>query len=95
METKKHRYLMNKMEYVTRKTKFKGYGEDSINVDRESVLAHPERVSALISQNGNAYEEGRGDAWDPIRVLGGFKGSEPRGCARRCAADKRRTRRRC
>jgi pimeloyl-ACP methyl ester carboxylesterase len=31
------------------------------------AVKHPERVSALISQNGNAYEEGLGDAWDPIR----------------------------
>lgn len=31
------------------------------------AVAHPERVSAIISQNGNAYEEGLGDAWDPIR----------------------------
>lgn len=31
------------------------------------ALAHPERVSALISQNGNAYLEGLGDAWAPIR----------------------------
>src|SRR5215470_11248353 len=31
------------------------------------AMAHPERVTALISQNGNAYEEGLGDAWDPIR----------------------------
>lgn len=31
------------------------------------ALAHPERVSAVISQNGNAYLEGLGDAWDPIR----------------------------
>jgi pimeloyl-ACP methyl ester carboxylesterase len=31
------------------------------------ALKFPERVSALISQNGNAYEEGLGDAWDPIR----------------------------
>jgi len=31
------------------------------------ALAHPERVTAIISQNGNAYEEGLGDAWDPIR----------------------------
>ncbi len=27
----------------------------------------PERVTAIISQNGNAYEEGLGDAWAPIR----------------------------
>jgi len=31
------------------------------------ALAHPERVTAIITQNGNAYEEGLGDAWDPIR----------------------------
>src|SRR5580698_7957082 len=31
------------------------------------AVKHPERVSALISQNGNAYEEGLGDAWGPIR----------------------------
>jgi len=31
------------------------------------ALAHPERISAIISQNGNAYEEGLSDAWDPIR----------------------------
>ncbi len=31
------------------------------------AMAHPERVTAIISQNGNAYEEGLGDAWAPIR----------------------------
>jgi len=31
------------------------------------ALAHPERVTAIVSQNGNAYEEGLGGAWDPIR----------------------------
>jgi pimeloyl-ACP methyl ester carboxylesterase len=31
------------------------------------AIAHPERVVAIISQNGNAYEEGLGDAWGPIR----------------------------
>ncbi len=30
-------------------------------------MAHPERVTAIVSQNGNAYEEGLGDAWAPIR----------------------------
>jgi pimeloyl-ACP methyl ester carboxylesterase len=29
---------------------------------------HPERVTAIISQNGNAYEEGLSDGWDPIRA---------------------------
>ena len=31
------------------------------------ALAHPERVTAIITQNGNAYEEGLGDAWGPIQ----------------------------
>jgi len=30
-------------------------------------MAHPDRVTAIVSQNGNAYEEGLGDAWGPIR----------------------------
>ena len=31
------------------------------------ALMAPERVTAIVSQNGNAYEEGLGDAWQPIR----------------------------
>ena len=31
------------------------------------AMAHPERVTAIVSQNGNAYEDGLGDAWGPIR----------------------------
>jgi pimeloyl-ACP methyl ester carboxylesterase len=31
------------------------------------AMAHPERVAAIVSQNGNAYEEGLGDAWALIR----------------------------
>ncbi|WP_410013942.1 alpha/beta fold hydrolase [Sodalis sp. C49] len=31
------------------------------------AVAHPERVTAIISQNGNAYEEGLGDSWAPIQ----------------------------
>lgn len=32
------------------------------------AVAHPERVTALVTQNGNAYEDGLGDAWAPIRA---------------------------
>jgi pimeloyl-ACP methyl ester carboxylesterase len=32
------------------------------------AMAHPERVTAIVSQNGNAYEDGLGDAWGPIRA---------------------------
>ena len=32
------------------------------------ALKHPERVTGLIVQNGNAYEEGLTDFWDPIKA---------------------------
>jgi pimeloyl-ACP methyl ester carboxylesterase len=32
------------------------------------AVKHPERVTALISQNGNAYIEGLSDGWNPIRA---------------------------
>jgi pimeloyl-ACP methyl ester carboxylesterase len=31
------------------------------------AVSHPDRVAAIISQNGNAYLDGLGDAWDPIK----------------------------
>jgi pimeloyl-ACP methyl ester carboxylesterase len=31
------------------------------------AMAHPDRVTAIVSQNGNAYEAGLGDAWGPIQ----------------------------
>jgi pimeloyl-ACP methyl ester carboxylesterase len=31
------------------------------------AVAHPDRITAIVSQNGNAYEEGLGDAWAPIQ----------------------------
>jgi pimeloyl-ACP methyl ester carboxylesterase len=31
------------------------------------ALVHPERITAIISQNGNAYEEGLSDGWNPIQ----------------------------
>ncbi len=32
------------------------------------AVSRPERVSALISQNGNAYEEGLSEGWNPVRA---------------------------
>ena len=32
------------------------------------ALKHPERVTALIVQNGNAYDEGLKEFWDPIKA---------------------------
>jgi pimeloyl-ACP methyl ester carboxylesterase len=31
------------------------------------AMARPDRVTAIVSQNGNAYEEGLGDSWAPIQ----------------------------
>jgi pimeloyl-ACP methyl ester carboxylesterase len=31
------------------------------------ALAHPERITAIVSQNGNAYEEGLSQGWNPIQ----------------------------
>ena len=32
------------------------------------AMRHPERITAIISQNGNAYEEGLSDGWNPIQA---------------------------
>jgi pimeloyl-ACP methyl ester carboxylesterase len=32
------------------------------------AMRHPERITAIVSQNGNAYEEGLSDGWNPIRA---------------------------
>jgi pimeloyl-ACP methyl ester carboxylesterase len=32
------------------------------------AMRHPERISAIISQNGNAYEEGLSEGWNPIQA---------------------------
>ncbi|WP_285424245.1 alpha/beta fold hydrolase [Pseudomonas sp. efr-133-TYG-103a] len=47
------------------------------------ALKHPERVTGLVSQNGNAYLEGLGDAWAPIRAYW----TEPTAANRQVIAD--------
>lgn len=32
------------------------------------AMWHPERITAIVSQNGNAYVEGLSDGWNPIRA---------------------------
>jgi pimeloyl-ACP methyl ester carboxylesterase len=32
------------------------------------AVKHPDRIAAIISQNGNAYEEGLSEGWNPIRA---------------------------
>ncbi|WHM36422.1 alpha/beta hydrolase [Streptomyces sp. BPTC-684] len=34
------------------------------------ALAHPERITAIVTQNGNAYTEGLGEAWEaPLALI--------------------------
>jgi pimeloyl-ACP methyl ester carboxylesterase len=47
------------------------------------ALARPESVTAIVSQNGNAYEEGLGDAWAPIRRYWSKPTSENRDAIRK------------
>src|SRR5262245_42275593 len=32
------------------------------------AMRHPERIAGIVSQNGNAYEEGLSDGWNPLRA---------------------------
>ena len=34
------------------------------------AVQHPERITAIISQNGNADEEGLSEGWNPIQAYG-------------------------
>ncbi len=47
------------------------------------ALMAPEHVTAIVSQNGNAYEEGLGDAWQPIQRYWREPGLEHRNEIRR------------
>lgn len=46
------------------------------------AMARAERVTAIISQNGNAYEEGLGDPWAPVRRYWGQPTPENRDAIR-------------
>lgn len=43
------------------------------------ALTHPQRITAIISQNGNAYEEGLGKAWAPIQKY--WRDPTPENCS--------------
>lgn len=47
------------------------------------ALRHPERVTAIISQNGNAYVEGLSEGWSPIRKYWEAPTDENRAALRR------------
>ncbi len=63
--------LARTIEAFTRAVKIERYAiyvfDYGAPVGFRLAMAHPERVTAIVSQNGNAYEEGLGDAWGPIR----------------------------
>jgi len=46
------------------------------------ALARPERVAAIVSQNGNAYEEGLSTGWNPIQAYWGEPSAENRAVLR-------------
>jgi pimeloyl-ACP methyl ester carboxylesterase len=54
------------------------------------AVRHPDRITAIISQNGNPYEEGLSEGWNPIRPIGK---NRRQATERRCAAFSRPTRR--
>jgi pimeloyl-ACP methyl ester carboxylesterase len=46
------------------------------------AMWHPDRVAAIISQNGNAYVEGLSDGWNPIRAYWQDRSEENRAALR-------------
>jgi pimeloyl-ACP methyl ester carboxylesterase len=45
------------------------------------AIRHPERITAMISQNGNAYVEGLSEGWNPIQTYWKDPSPEPCGAA--------------
>ncbi len=52
------------------------------------AAAHPERVSAIISQNGNAYDEGLSDAWAPYQAYWRSPSEQTRAACREALSPK-------
>jgi pimeloyl-ACP methyl ester carboxylesterase len=50
------------------------------------ALKHPDRVTGLIVQNGNAYEEGLKEFWDPIKTYWRDGSHESRNALRKLVA---------
>ncbi len=65
--------MTNVVEELTEKlalTRYSMYVMDyGAPIGYRLALRHPERVAGLIVQNGNAYEEGLREFWDPIKKL--------------------------
>ncbi|MFS0602019.1 alpha/beta fold hydrolase [Peribacillus frigoritolerans] len=62
-------HLINDFVEKLKLEKFSIYVHDyGAPVGFRIATKHPERIQAIITQNGNAYEEGLQSAWDPIRT---------------------------
>jgi len=61
-------HLMNAFVEELKLEKFSIYVHDyGAPVGFRLATKHPKRIQAIITQNGNAYEEGLLSAWDPLR----------------------------
>ena len=49
---------------MTAKITCKFQKADNVNVFYREAMRHPERMDAIISQNGNCYKEGLGKKWE-------------------------------
>lgn len=61
--------VVEKLTVVLELTRYSMYVMDyGAPIGYRLALKHPQRVQALIVQNGNAYTEGLAEFWDPIKV---------------------------
>jgi pimeloyl-ACP methyl ester carboxylesterase len=59
------------------------------------ATSHPERITAITTQNGNAYKEGLSEGWNPIQRYWKEAGGAGRSGVKSQAARARRSRSRC
>jgi len=56
--------------HATRLTRYAMYVFDiGAPIGWRLAVAHPERITAIVSQNGNGYEEGLSPGWAPMRAF--------------------------
>ena len=61
--------VIDRLTQVVGLERFAVYGFDyGAPIGFRLAMRHPERIAAIVSQNGNAYEEGLSDGWNPIRA---------------------------
>ncbi len=61
--------LINEFVEILKLEKYSIYVHDyGAPIGFRLATKYPERIQAIITQNGNAYEEGLLNAWDPIRT---------------------------